>query len=70
MILIALLVKFGCQIFVPRVEVRDMIADFRLRLRVRLWPCKIDLNPPVTLCYRSFQVDTSVVVLFVSCLGV
>ena len=20
-------------------------------LRVRLWPCKIDLNPPVTLCY-------------------
>ena len=21
------------------------------KLRVRLWPCKIDLNPPVTLCY-------------------
>ena len=20
------------------------------KLRVRLWPCKIDLNPPVTLC--------------------
>ena len=33
-------------------------------------PCKIDLNPPVTLCYWSFQVDTSVVVLFVLCLGV
>ena len=37
--------------------------------RVRLWPCKIDLSPPVTVCY-SFQVDTSVVVLFVLCLGV
>ena len=35
------------------------------KLRVRLWPCKIDLNPPV-----PFQVDTSVVVLFVLCLGV
>ena len=21
--------------------------------RVRLWPCKIDLNPPVTLCYEG-----------------
>ena len=21
------------------------------KLRVRLWPCKIGLNPPVTLCY-------------------
>ena len=40
------------------------------KLRVRLRPCKIDLNPPVTLCYWSFQVDTSVVVLFVLCLGV
>ena len=40
------------------------------KLRVRLRPCKIDLNPPVTLCYSSFQVDTSVVVLFVLCLGV
>ena len=40
------------------------------KLRVRLRPCKIDLNPPVTLCYCSFQVDTSVVVLFVLCLGV
>ena len=39
-------------------------------LRVRLWPWKIDLNPPVTLCYCSFQVGTSVVVLFVLCLGV
>ena len=39
-------------------------------LGVGLWPCKIDLNPPVALCYWSFQVDTSVVVLFVLCLGV
>ena len=22
----------------------------KLRVRVRLWPCKIDLSPPVTLC--------------------
>ena len=28
------------------------------------------LSPPVTLCYWSFQVDTSVVVLSVLCLGV
>ena len=40
------------------------------KLRVRLWPCKIDLNPPVVLCYCSFQVDTSVVFLFALCLGV
>ena len=40
------------------------------KLRVRLWPCKTGLSPPVTLCYCSFQGDTSVVVLFVSCLGV
>ena len=52
----------------------DRVANFarlvQQKLRVRLWPCKIDLNPPVTLCYCSFQVDTSVVVLFVLCLGV
>ena len=35
-----------------------------------LWPCKIDLNPPVAFCYWSFRVDTSVVVLFVLCLKV
>ena len=40
------------------------------KLRVRLWPCKIDLSPPVILYYYSFQGDTSVVVLFVLCLGV
>ena len=37
---------------------------------MRLWLCKIGFNSPVTLRYGSFQVDTSVVVLFVSCLGV
>ena len=31
------------------------------KLRVRLWPCKTGLSPPVTLCYWSFQGDTSVV---------
>ena len=40
------------------------------KLRVRIWPCKTGLSPPVTLCYWSFQGDTSVVVLFVLCLGV
>ena len=33
--------------------------------RVRLWPCKIDLSPPVILNYLSFQGDTSVVVFIV-----
>ena len=33
------------------------------KLRVRLWPCKIDLSPPVILYYWSFQGDISVVVL-------
>ena len=37
---------------------------------MRLWPCKIDLSPPVILHYGSFQGDTYVVVLFVLCLGV
>ena len=40
------------------------------KLRVRLGTCKTGLSPPVTLCFWSFQVDTSVVVLFVLCLGV
>ena len=40
------------------------------KLRVRLGSCKTGLSPPVTLCYWSFQGDTSVVVLFVLCLGV
>ena len=40
------------------------------KLRVRLGTCKTGLSPPVTLCYCSFQGDTSVVVLFVLCLGV
>ena len=45
--------------------------DFlNFKLKVRLGTCKTGLSPPVTLCYWSFQVDTSVVVLFVLCLGV
>ena len=40
------------------------------KLNVRLGTCKSGLSPPVTLCYRSFQVDTSVVVLFVLFNGV
>ena len=33
-------------------------------------PCKTDFSPPVILYCGSFQCDTSVVVLFVLCLGV
>ena len=40
------------------------------KLRVRLWPCKSSLGPPVILYYRSFKGDTSAVVLDVLCLGV
>ena len=36
--------------------------------RVKLGACKTGLSPPVTLCYWSFQGDSSVVVLFVLCL--
>ena len=35
-----------------------------------LGSCKTDLSRPVILYYRSFQGDTSVVVLIVLCLGV
>ena len=31
---------------------------------------KTGFSPPVTLCYWSFQGDTSVVILFALCLGV
>ena len=40
------------------------------KLKVMLGAFKTGLSPPVTLCYCSFQGDTSVVVLFVLCLGV
>ena len=52
--------------FTTRTEELTKCYEPLQKLRVRLRPCKIDLNPPVTLCY----VDTSVVVLFVLCLGV
>ena len=38
------------------------VEKYLQKLRVRLWPCKTSLSPPVTLCYLSFQCDTSVVV--------
>ena len=55
--------------FTTRTEELTKCYEPLQKLRVRLWSFKIDLNPPVTLCYWSFQVDTSVVVLFVLCLG-
>ena len=42
----------------------------RMLHRVRLGSCKTGLSPPVTLCSCQHQGDTSVVVLFVLCLGV
>ena len=56
--------------FTTRTEELTKCYEPLQKLRVRLWPCKIDLSLPVTLCCRSFQVDASVVVLFVLCLGV
>ena len=46
------------------------LINIKLAIQVRLGTCKTGLSPPVTLCYWSFQVDTSVVVLFVLCLCV
>ena len=37
--------------FTTRTEELTKCYDSLQKLRVRLWPCKIDLNPPVTLCY-------------------
>ena len=62
--------SFTSKRFTTRTEELTICYEPLQKLRVRLRPCKIDLNPPVTLCYRSFQVDISVVVLFVLCLGV
>ena len=48
-----------------------MCCEPQQKLRVRLWPCKTSLSPPVILYDWSFQGDTSVVVLVVVfCLGV
>ena len=37
--------------FTTRTEELTKCYEPLQKLRVRLWPCKIDLNPPVTLCY-------------------
>ena len=58
------------QRFTTRTEELTKRYEPLQKLRVRLGTCKTGLSPPVTLCYWSFQVDTSVVVLFVLCLGV
>ena len=56
--------------FTTRTEELTKCHEPLQKLRVRLGACKTGLSPPVTLCYLSFQGDTSVVVLFVLCLGV
>ena len=37
--------------FTTRTEELTECYEPLQKLRVRLWPCKIDLNPPVTLRY-------------------
>ena len=37
--------------FTTRTEELTKCNEPLQKLRVRLWPRKIDLNPPVTLCY-------------------
>ena len=37
--------------FTTRTEELTKCYEPLQKLRVRLWPCKIALNPPVTLCY-------------------
>ena len=56
--------------FTTRTEELTECCEPLQKLRVKLWPCKIDLSPPVILYILSFQGDTSVVVLFILCLGV
>ena len=58
------------QRFTTRTEELTKCYEPLQKLRVRLGSCKTGLSPTVTLCYLSFQCDTSVVVLFVLCLGV
>ena len=53
-----------------RTEQRTKCCEPLLRLRVGSGACKTDLGPPVVLYCWSFQGDTSVVVLVVSCLVV
>ena len=56
--------------FTTRTEKVTKCCEPLQKLRVRLRPCKIDLNSPVILYCCSFQGDTSLVVLNVLCLGV
>ena len=56
--------------FTTKTEQLTKCCEPLQKLKVRLWPCKIDLSPPVILYYRSFQDDTTVMVLIVLCLGV
>ena len=37
--------------FITRTEELTKCYEPLQKLRVRLGPCKIDLNPPVTFCY-------------------
>ena len=43
--------SFTSQRFTTRTEELTKCYEPLQKLRVRLRPCKIDLNPPVTLCY-------------------
>ena len=49
--------------FTTRTEQLTKCCEPPQKMRLRLWPCKTGLSPPVILYYRSFQGDTSVVVL-------
>ena len=48
-----------------RTEELTKCCEALQKLRVRLWPCKINLSPPVILYYWLFQGHTSVEVLIV-----
>ena len=58
--------------FTTRTEQLTKCCEPLQKMRVRLGPCKTGLSPPplVIVYYRSFQSDTSVVVLIVLCFGV
>ena len=48
--------------FTTRTEELTKCYEPLQKLRVRLWPCKTGLSPPVILYNWSFQGDTSVMV--------
>ena len=43
--------KFVSVSMKTKTNILRCIGYLDFKLRVRLWPCKIDLSPPVTLCY-------------------